>query len=88
MNTSDIQLRILPGGQGVAFTIVWRGNNAECVVTREALEQHFWLEPNAPDERAIRIFLDGYKRLCAVAERKLLARHDSHVTVTAEDFRR
>ena len=56
------------------------------VVTREALEQHFWLQRGAPEARILRTFDDGHKRIFAVAERKLLANPGGRIVVTANDF--
>ncbi|WP_404982518.1 MULTISPECIES: DUF1488 family protein [unclassified Caballeronia] len=51
----------LANGRGVVFDLV-RGNGAvECVVTLEALEASFWLEPVASDARTLKCFGDGYE---------------------------
>jgi hypothetical protein len=40
-------LELEPGvsldGRGVVFMLSVRGRDIECIVTREALEQHFWV---------------------------------------------
>jgi hypothetical protein len=85
MNTEPLP-RILPDGHGVAFTVVAHGIAVECVVTRGALERHFWLEPGANEARLLKTFQDGYVRLRAMAERKLLSQRESPLTLTAADF--
>jgi hypothetical protein len=58
------------------------------VVTLEALETYFWLEPGAHDARILRCFSDGNRRIAAVAARKALAHPSSNVELMPSDFGR
>ena len=60
----------------------------ECVITIAALEACFWLEPRASDTRILKTFRDGYGRIRAIAERKLLAHPAARLELTAGDFAR
>lgn len=62
------------------------GRDIECVVTREALEQHFWVPPGASETRALKAFADGRARIMAVAERKMRARAGERIMLTVDDF--
>ena len=57
-----------------------------CLITREALEAYFWPAPSADDGRMIKVFRDGFSRIEATAQRKLLARPSAHLELTAADF--
>ncbi len=70
----------------VSFTLSTRGRDLECAVTREALEQHFWLQPGASEARILKTFRDGCRRIVAVAERKSLARPAEPLLLTSADF--
>lgn len=86
MNPIETQAHIIQKGRGVAFTVLTRGIPVDCIVTREALERHFWLKPEDGEERMLKIFKDGQNRLCAIAERKLLSHGDLPLTLSAADF--
>ncbi|TFE36467.1 DUF1488 family protein [Paraburkholderia dipogonis] len=60
----------------------------ECVITTAALEAHFWLEDRADDLQILRTFRNGYSRIRAIAERKLLAHPGARVELTPDDFGR
>jgi hypothetical protein len=53
--------RILTNRHGVAFDLVRANGSVEGVVTLEALEAYFWLEPGASDARTLKCFGDGYR---------------------------
>ncbi|MCP3725231.1 DUF1488 domain-containing protein [Paraburkholderia sp. CNPSo 3272] len=72
--------RIVAAGCGV------EGNAIECVITREALEHYFWLGPRACEARLLKTFHDAYAPIRAMAERKLLAQHQTSLTLTVADF--
>ncbi|CAG4898239.1 DUF1488 family protein [Paraburkholderia gardini] len=86
METVQIEPSISPDRRAVIFVLSLREKDHECSITREALEQHFWLQPGASEARILRTFNDGRKRIFAVAERKLLANPGGRVVVTASDF--
>ncbi len=73
-------------GQSVTFSLCTHGRDIECAVTRDALEQHFWLRRGAAEARIIRAFEDGRKRITAAAKRKALARGGERIVLTAADF--
>ncbi|MGF6917442.1 DUF1488 domain-containing protein [Paraburkholderia sp. 40] len=73
-------------GRAVIFQLSSRGRDLECAVTREALEQHFWLQHGAGEARVLKTFADGRKRITAIAERKMLARPGEKVLLTIDDF--
>lgn len=77
---------VSPDNQSVIFTLSTHGREVECSVLREALEQHFWLQPGAGDARILKAFADGRKRIVAVAERKVLAHSGERIVLTAADF--
>ncbi len=70
----------------VSFVLSTRGRDLECAVTREALEQYFWLQPGASETRVLKTFQDGCRRIFAVAERKCLARPTETLLLTSADF--
>jgi Protein of unknown function (DUF1488) len=73
-------------GRAVIFQLSTRGRELECAVTREVLEQHFWLQRDAGEARILKAFADGRKRITAVAERKMLARPGEKILLTISDF--
>jgi hypothetical protein len=86
MDTIDLQPRISDDGRGVVFVVIFKGTSVECVISRAALESGFWLTPNADEARMIKIFLDGSRRIRAIAERRLLAHPAFRIELTAADF--
>ena len=58
------------------------------MVTLEALEAYFWLEPGASDARTLKCFGDGYQRIATIAARKMLAHPLAIVELTPSDFAR
>ncbi len=76
------------GGDAVQFEIEMRGNKLTCSITREALEDHFWLERQANDARLLRAFSDGRKRIVAIAERKARRLATEVIKLTSQDFER
>ena len=86
METLDAPPSVAPDNQSVIFTLSTHGREVECSVSRDALEQHFWVQPGAGDARILKAFADGRKRITAVAERKLLAHSDERIVLTPADF--
>jgi Protein of unknown function (DUF1488) len=74
--------------KSVLFIVVLHGRRVQCAVTREALEQHFWVPVGASKDRLLKAYADGYKRIVAVAERKLLRSASESIRLGAADFSR
>ncbi|BCF94951.1 DUF1488 family protein [Paraburkholderia largidicola] len=88
MDTLEFQPQVLAGRCGVSFSLARPKGTVECVITIKALQEYFWLEPNADDIRILRAFRHGYSRIRAIAERKALAHPATHLELTAADFAR
>lgn len=86
VEAAELQPRVSPDGQGIVFVLSHRGRNITCRVTREVLEQHFWVPPGASETRVLQAFVDGRGRLVAMAERKLLAHGGERLVLTIDDF--
>ncbi|WP_109484187.1 DUF1488 family protein [Paraburkholderia sp. C35] len=87
MDTLEVTPQVL-AGRGVSFSLPGSQGMVECVVTIRALQDCFWLEPNADELRIMRAFRNGYGRIRAVAERKVLAHPVTHLELTHADFAR
>jgi hypothetical protein len=88
METLDLEPQVLANRRGVAFALARQNRTVECVITIAVLEACFWLEPRASDTRILKTFRDGYGRIRAIAERKLLAHPAARLELTVEDFAR
>jgi hypothetical protein len=86
MEIVELEPRLSADGRAVSFVLSVRGRELECAITREALEQHFWLQPGAGEARILKTFDDGRKRIVAVAERKLLAHPAEKLALVPADF--
>ena len=86
MEALDLEPAVSPDGRSVIFVLSARGREVECSVSREALEQYFWLQPGASEARILRAFGDGGKRIVAIAQRKMLAHEGERIVLTAGDF--
>ncbi|EEA01399.1 conserved hypothetical protein [Burkholderia sp. H160] len=86
--TVELEPQVLASRLGVAFSLVVQNRPIECMITITALEAYFWLEPRAGDERILKTFRDGYGRIRAMAERKLLAHPAARPELTPADFSR
>lgn len=71
---------------GVVFALSLCGRDIVCVITRETLEQHFWVQPGATDARVLKAFSEGRRRILALAERKARARQRERIVLTVDDF--
>lgn len=87
MDTLDVAPQVR-AGRGVTFTLPGPQGVVECMVTIRALQDCFWLEPNSDDVRTLRAFRNGYGRIRAIAERKMLAHPATQLELTAADFSR
>jgi hypothetical protein len=88
METLDLEPQVLANRRAVAFNLAAQTGTIECVITIAALEAYFWLDPRASDARILKTFRDGYGRIRAMAERRLLAHPAARLELTAEDFAR
>ncbi|MDR5755114.1 MULTISPECIES: DUF1488 family protein [unclassified Caballeronia] len=89
MDTNVAPLAMVSGGgEAVQFEIEIRGKRFPCSITREALEDHFWLERPADDSRLLRAFSDGRERIVAIAERKARRSAVEMIKLTSHDFER
>jgi len=72
--------------RSLTFVMHWREERVTCVVSRTALEAYFWLASSADDARKLKVFRDGFGRIHAIAERKLLAHRSKHLELSTADF--
>jgi len=72
--------------RSLTFVMHWREEPVTYVVSLAALEAYFWLAPSADDARTLKVFRDGFGRIHAIAERKLLAHPSKHLELSATDF--
>jgi Protein of unknown function (DUF1488) len=86
VETVGLEPSVLLDGRGVVFVLSLRGRDIECMVTREALEQHFWVQPGASEARVLKAFSEGRRRIMAVAERKVRTRASERIVLTVDDF--
>ncbi|OUL91816.1 DUF1488 family protein [Paraburkholderia hospita] len=86
METLDLEPQVLANRRGVVFALVRQNSTVECVITIATLEAYFWLEPRANDDRILKTFRDGYGRIRAIAERRLLAHPVARLELTPDDF--
>ena len=86
MDVSEFAPSLSSDGEEVAFRLCGRTNSTECAITRRALEDHFWLPPNADSCRILKAFFDGNKRIAAIAERKSLIRPGQPIRLSSSDF--
>jgi hypothetical protein len=75
-------------GTCVVFPICVGGREIRCSITRNALEQFFWLTPDADDVRVLKAFADGSDRITALAVRRALRIKNGSLKLTASDFER
>lgn len=86
MELLDRAPAVSPDGRAVVFMLSVRGREVEGAIARHALEEHFWLPRSADATRTLKTFENGRNRIVAVAQRKLLARPDDRLSLTANDF--
>ncbi|KAA1003450.1 DUF1488 domain-containing protein [Paraburkholderia panacisoli] len=88
MATFELEPQVQDDRRGVSFSLARPHGFVKCVIAVKALQEYFWLEPNADDGRILKAFRNGYGRIRAIAERKVLAHPTTHLELTAEDFAR
>ena len=86
MEVLDRAPAVSPDGRAVVFMLSIRGREVEGAIARDALEDYFWLTHSADPVRTLKAFENGRNRIVAVAQRKLLARPDEPLWLTANDF--
>ncbi|MFM0694611.1 DUF1488 family protein [Paraburkholderia graminis] len=86
MEVLDRVPAVSPDGRAVVFVLSIRGREVEGAIARDALEDYFWLPHSADPARTLKAFENGRNRILAVAQRKLLARPDEPLWLTANDF--
>lgn len=86
MDVVDLAPGVSPDGRAIIFRMSGLKRDVECAITREALEECFWLPTGADGARMLKTFADGRQRIIAAAERKLRARPDQSVQLTIADF--
>lgn len=70
----------------VIFVAHIRGRAAQCSISRDALEQHFWAPTGGDDAHLLKAYLDGHKRIVAAVERRMLRAPDEPIKLNAADF--
>jgi hypothetical protein len=86
MDVSDFAPGVSSDRDEVAFRLSGRMHGAACLITRQALEDHFWLPPGADAHRMLKTFADGQRRIAAIAERKSLTHPGQPVRLSSSDF--
>jgi hypothetical protein len=79
---------LLRDGNAVSCAIEASGRSVTAMISRAALEQHFWLRSDANANHMLRTFTDGRHRIVAVAERLALRSGAAEVKLDSADFRR
>jgi len=86
--TSDSETFLESDGSAVVFPVSAGGREVRCAITRDALEQFFWLPPEANEVRVLKAFSDGRSRIVALAVRMALRTRNETLVLTADDFDR
>jgi hypothetical protein len=86
--TNSTEAMVVDGGLAVAFELIAAGRIVKCTVSRESLQNYFWLQPGADDARILKVFDDGRQRIVAVAERKARQLVTASIRLEAADFQR
>jgi hypothetical protein len=68
MDLPDSPGGVSPDQNEVAFRLSGRLSSAECAITRQALEDHFWPPPGADASRMFKTLLDGQKRIAGLCQ--------------------
>ncbi|OXC73812.1 hypothetical protein BSU04_35055 [Caballeronia sordidicola] len=86
--TNLIEAIVVDGGLAVAFELIAAGRIVKCTVSRESLQDYFWLQSDADEARVLKIFNDGCHRIVAIAERKARRLAAASIRLEAADFQR
>ncbi|CAN7771226.1 DUF1488 family protein [Caballeronia sp. LjRoot31] len=89
MDTLSVaEIVLATDGAAVEFPIFVGGREVRCLLTRDALEQFFWLPPDANEARVRKAFADGRNRIFALAVRRAMRAKTDSLKLTASDFER
>lgn len=86
--TLSKDIRLSNDGKLVHFVAVWHDRAVQCTISREALEEYFWVPNRANGERLSKTFWDGRMRIAAAVERQLLRKHSEPIVLVAKHFSR
>jgi hypothetical protein len=86
--TNSDEPTVVGGGHAIAFEVIVAGRVVKCTMSRESLQDHFWLQPGEGDARMLKKFNDGRHRIVAIAERKALRLTAASIHLEASDFQR
>ncbi|QIN62607.1 hypothetical protein SBC1_26230 [Caballeronia sp. SBC1] len=86
--TSDFKAYLQSDGGAVVFPVSAGGREVRCSISRDALEQFFWLPAEANEARVVKAFSDGRGRVFALAVRMALRAKSDTLALTAADFER
>jgi hypothetical protein len=86
--TSFSEIVLTADGTALVFPIFVGGREVRCFLTRDALEQFFWLPPDANEARMLKAFADGRNRILALAARRAMRAKTDSLKLTASDFER
>lgn len=86
--TSVSEILLTADGTALVFPVFVGGREVRCWLTRDALEQFFWLPPDANEARMLKAFADGRNRILALAVRRAMLAKTESLKLTASDFER
>ena len=86
--TNSVEPTVVDGGQAIAFEVVAAGRVVKCTVSRESLQDYFWLQPDPDDARMLKTFNDGRRRIVAIVERKARRLATLSIHLETSDFQR
>ncbi|MFM0670631.1 DUF1488 family protein [Paraburkholderia sediminicola] len=86
MDVSELTPDVAPDRREIVFRLSGQRVDVACAITREALEEHFWLPAGADQVRMLKAFADGRRRIIAAAERKIRLRPSEPVRLGVDDF--
>jgi hypothetical protein len=84
--TLTVEANVSTDGKLVEFVVFVRGRMVQCSIARDVLEQYFWAPIGANDTRLLKAYTDGYKRIAAAVERKVLKGSAEPIKLHAADF--
>jgi hypothetical protein len=80
------QASLSSDGKTVSFVAHVRGRDVQCSISRSTLEECFWVPAGANEARLLKACADGYKRIAATVERKMLKTPGEPIKLHATDF--